>query len=178
MATLASEWPRHLRLLLCNRWAEFNKAWQEARSESPVGSTKFVFFGPIEDNNIATLTSDWLLCNYWIEINEIWQEWTSKHPLPSLWALFSSWSENQDDLWLAETFSASSLQRLKGIQGNLTWSKISIISTKFVIFGPIGKLRWPPSSQIGWGIFVFFSSTSEQNSKKQFQAIKEKPLSW
>ena len=32
MATLASDWLRHFRLLVWNRWTEFNEAWQEARS--------------------------------------------------------------------------------------------------------------------------------------------------
>ena len=36
-------------------------------------------------------------------------------------------------------------QALNGIQQNLTGSKISTSSTKFVLFGPIGKTRWPPS---------------------------------
>ena len=42
-------------------------------------------------------------------------------------------------LWLAETFSTSSLKPLNRIQRNLTGSKISTSSTKFVFFGPIGK---------------------------------------
>ena len=95
MAALASDWLRHFRLLLWNRWTEFNKTWQEARS------------------------------------------W---HPLPSL--CFSGTSEKQDGrpgLWLADTFSTSPLKPLNGIQRNLTGSKISTSSTKFVFCGLIGK---------------------------------------
>ena len=33
MAALASDWMRHFRLLLLNRWTEFNETWQEARSQ-------------------------------------------------------------------------------------------------------------------------------------------------
>ena len=65
MAALASDWLRHFRLLLWNRWMEFNETWQAARSQ---------------------------------------------RPLPSL--CFSGRSEKQDGrpgLWLAETFSTSSL---------------------------------------------------------------------
>ena len=122
MAALASDWLRHFRLLLWNRWTEFNETWQEARSQ---------------------------------------------RPLPSL--CFSGRSEKQDGrpgLWLAETFSTSPLKPLNGIQRNLTGSKISTSSTKFVFFGPIGKTRWPPWPLIGWDIFDFSSETAERNSTK------------
>ena len=123
MAALASDWLRHLWLLLWNRWTEFNETWQEARSQ---------------------------------------------RPLPSL--CFSGRSEKQDGrpgLWLAETFSTSPLKPLNGIQRNLTGSKISTSSTKFVCFGPIGKkTRWPPWPLIGWDNFDFSSETAERNSTK------------
>ena len=122
MAALASDWLRHFRLLLWNRWTEFNQTWQEARSQ---------------------------------------------RPLPSL--CFSDRSEKQDGcpgLWLAETFSTSPLKPLSGIQRNLTGSKISTSSTKFVFFGSIGKTRWPPWPLIDWDIFDFSSETAERNSTK------------
>ena len=68
-------------------------------------------------------------------------------------------------LWLAETFSTS-LKPLNGIQQNLTGSKILMSSTKFVLFGPMGKTRWPPWPLIGWDIFDFSSETAERNSTK------------
>ena len=122
MAALASDWLRHFRLLLWNRWSEFNETWQEARPQ---------------------------------------------RSLPSL--CFSGRSEKQDGrpgLWFAETFSTSSLKPLNGIQRNLTGSKISMSSTKFVFFGPIGKTRLPPWPLIGWDIFNFFSETADRNSTK------------
>ena len=122
MAALASDWLRHFRLLLWNRRTEFNKTWQEARSQ--------------------------------------------RH-LPSL--CFSGRSEKQHgrpSLWLAETFSTSPLKPLNRIQRNLTGSKISTSSTKFVFFGPIGKTRWPPWPLIGWKIFDFSSETAQRNWTK------------
>ena len=124
-------------------------------------------------NKMAALASDWLkhfrllLWNHWTEFNETWQEARSQRPLPSL--CFSGCSEKQDGrpgLWLAETFSTSSLKPLIGIQRNLTGSKISMSSTKFVFFGPIGKTRWPPWPLIDWDIFDFFSETAARNSMK------------
>ena len=42
MAALASDWLRHFfRLLLWNRWTEFNQTWQEARSQRPLPSLCF-----------------------------------------------------------------------------------------------------------------------------------------
>ena len=41
MAALASDWLRHFRHLLWNRWTEFNKTWQEARSPLPLPSLCF-----------------------------------------------------------------------------------------------------------------------------------------
>ena len=58
------------------------------------------------------------------------------------------------------------LKPLNGIQRNLTGSKISTSSTKFVFFRPIGKTRWLPWPLIGWDIFDFSSETAEQNSTK------------
>ena len=126
-----------------------------------------------QKNKMAALASDWLrhfrllLWNHWIEFNETWQEARSQRLLPSL--CFSGQSEKQDGrpgLCLAETFSTSPLKPLNRIQRNLTGSKITTSSTKFVVFGPIGKTRWPPLPLIGWDIFDFFSETAERNSVK------------
>ena len=95
---------------------------------------------------------------------------TSQRPLPSL--CFSGRSEKQDGrpgLWLSETFSTSPLKPLNEIQRNLTGSKISTSSTKFVFFGPIGKTRWPPWPLIVWDIFNFSSETAERNSTNLYR---------
>ena len=41
MATLTSDWLWHFRLLLWNRWTEFNETWQEARYQRPLPSLCF-----------------------------------------------------------------------------------------------------------------------------------------
>ena len=67
--------------------------------------------------------------------------------------------------WL-KIFSTSLMKQLNRIQRNLTGSKISKSSTKFVFFGLIGKTRWPPWPLIGRDIFDFFSETADRNSTK------------
>ena len=42
MAALASDWLRHVWLLLWNHWTEFNETWQEARSQRPLPSLFFL----------------------------------------------------------------------------------------------------------------------------------------
>ena len=74
--------------------------------------------------------------------------------------------DGRPGLWLAETFSTSFLKPPNGIHRNLTGSKISMSSTKFVFFESIGKTRWPPWPLIGWDIFDFSSETAERNSSK------------
>ena len=146
MATMASDWLRHFRLLLWNCWTEFNATWQEARSQCHLPSLCFLVD---RKNKMAALASDLLrhfrllLWNRWMEFNETWHEARSKRALPFL--CFSGRSEKQDGpagVWLAQTFSTS-LKTLNGIQWNLIGSNISTSSTKFVFFGPIGKTRWP-----------------------------------
>ena len=59
-----------------------------------------------------------------------------------------------------------SSELLNGIQWNLTGSKISTFSTKFVFFRPIRKTKWPPWPPIGWDSFDFSSEITERNSTK------------
>ena len=142
-----SDWLRHFQLLLWNHWTEFNETWQEARSQRPLPS--LCFSGRSEKTRWPSWSLiGWdfrlLLWNRWSEFNETWQEARSKRPLPSFF--FSGQSEKQDgcpSLWLAETF-LTSLKPLNGIQRNLTGSKISTSSAKFVFFGPISKQKCPP----------------------------------
>ena len=154
----------HFRLLLWNRWTEFDETLREGRSQRPLPSLCFSGRSEKQDGRpgLWWLRHFRLLrWNRWTEFNETWQEARSQRPLPSL--CFSGWSEKQDGrpgLWLAETFSTSPLKPLNGIQRNLIGSKISTSSTKIVFFGPIRKTRWPPWPLICWDIFDFSTETA------------------
>ena len=113
-----------------------------------------VFWADLK-NKMAALASDWLshyrllLWNRGTEYNYTWQETRSQRPLPSL--CFSVRSKKQDGccgVCLADTFLTSSLKPLNGIQWNLTGSKISMSSTKFVLSG-----RWVNKNcRPGWSV--------------------------
>ena len=123
----------------------------------------FDFFSETTERNLTKL--------YWkVDLNVLYQV-----------CVFRADRKNEDGrpgLWLAETFSTSPLKPLNGIQRNLTGSKISTSSTKFVFFGPIGKTRWPLWPLIGWDISDFSSETAEQNSTKGVYrvSIVKRPL--
>ena len=169
MAALASDWLRHFRLLLWNRWTEFTHL---TGSKILTPSTKFVFFGPIG----KTRWPPWPLIGWDIfDFSSETAEQNStkldrKEVLNALYqvCIFRVDRKKQDGrpgLWLAETFSTSPLKPMNGIQRNLKKkTRISTPSTKFVFFGQIWKTKWPPGPLIGWYIFDFSSKTAEQNS--------------
>ena len=141
--------------------------------KNSTSSTKFVFFGSIG----KTRWPPWPLIGWDIfDFSSETAERNStkldrKQDLNVLYqvCVFRADRKKQDGrpgLWLAETFSTSPLKLLNRIQRNLTGSKISTSSTKFVFFGPIGKTRWPPWPLIRWDIFDFSSETAERNSTK------------
>ena len=222
MAALASDWLRHFRLLLWNRWSEFNETWHEARPQRPLpslcfsgrsektrwppwpligwghfrlllwnrwmefnenltgskismSSTKFVFFRADRKNKMAALASDWLrhfrllLWNRWAEFNETLQEARPQRP-STKFVFFRADRKKQDGrpgLWLAETFSTSSL---KTAEWNFTKldrkQDLNVLYQVCVFSGRSEKTRWPPWPLIGWDIFDFFSETAERNSTK------------
>ena len=183
MAFAGSDWLRHFRLFL---WKPFDETWQEARSRRPLPSLCFSGRSEKQDGRPV---SDWLrhfrllLWNRWSEFNGTWQEARSQCPLPSL--CFSGRSEKQDDrsgLWFAETCSTSPLKPLIRIHRNLTGSKISTFSTKFVGLGFFfffadwnNKMAAQPL--IGWNFLVFSSETAEHNFKETWQEAKsQRPL--
>ena len=149
MAALASDWLRHFRLLLWNRWTEFNETWQEARSQRLLPSLCFSGRSEKQDGRPGLWLAETFSTSPLKPLNRIQRNLIgSKISKPSSkFVFFGPIGKKQDGrpgLWLAETFSTSLWKPLNGMQLNLTGSKFSTPSTKFVFFGPIGKTRWPP----------------------------------
>ena len=142
-------------------------------SKISMSSTKFVFFGligktrwppwplngwDIFDFSSETAERNSTKLNRKQDLNVLYQVCVFQADRKNkIAALASDWLRHfQLLLW----------KSLNVIQWNLTVSKISTSSTKFVFFGPIGKTRWPPWPLIGWDIFDFSSETAERNSMK------------
>ena len=171
MAALASDWLRHIRLLLLNRWTEFNETWQEARSQSPLPSLCFSGRSEKQDGRPGLWLAETFSTSSLKTAEPNSKKLDRKQDLKALYqvCVILADQKKQDGrpgLWLAETYSPSPLKPLNGIQRNLIGSKISTLSTKFVFFGPIGKTKWPPWPLIGWDIFDFSEETAERNSTK------------
>ena len=147
MASLASDWLKHFRLLLSNCWAEFNQTWQEGRSQSPQPSLCFSGWSEKQDGRSGIWLAETFSTSPLKRQNKIQRNFTgSKISTSSTKFVFfgpigkTRWPSG---LWLAETFFTSPLKLLNGIQRTLTGRKISTSSTKFVFFGLISKQKWP-----------------------------------
>ena len=147
--------------------------WNLTGSKTSTSSTKFVFFGSIR----KTRWPPWPLIGW--EIFDFSSETTERNSrklgrmqdlnfLYQVCVFRADWKNKIAVLasdWLRQ-FLTSPLKPSNGIQQNLTGSKISTSSTKFVFFGLIGKTRWLPWPLIGRYIFDFSSETTERNSTK------------
>ena len=161
----------HFQLFLWNRWTEFNETWQDERSQRPLPS--LCFLGRSEKTRWPPQPLiGWDIFDFFSETNE--QNSTKldrKQDLNVLYQVCVFRADRKNKMaaltsdWLRH-FSTSSLKLLNGIQRNLTGSKISMSSTKFVFFGPIWKTRCPPWPLIDWEFFDFSDKTAEWNSKK------------
>ena len=145
MAALASDWLRHFRLLLWNHWTEFNETWQEARSQRPLPS--LCFLADRKTRRLPWHLIGWDIFDFSSETAERNStKLDRKQDLNILYQVrvFGADRKKQDGrpgLWLAEIFSTSETAERNS---NLTGSKISTSSTKFVFFRPMSKQKFPP----------------------------------
>ena len=150
-AALTSDWLRQFRLLLWNHWMEFNKTWQEARSQCLLPSLCFSGWSGKQDGHAGLWFAETISTSPLKPLNGVQRNLTgSKISTSSTNFVFfglirkTRWPLSASGLWLAETFSTSPLKLLNAIERNLTGSNISTFSTKFVFFRVISKQKWLP----------------------------------
>ena len=78
MAALASDWLRHFRLLLWNRWMEYNETWQEARSQRPLPSLCFSGRSEKRDGRPGLWLVETFSTSPLKPLNGIWQNLTGR----------------------------------------------------------------------------------------------------
>ena len=170
MAALASDWLKHFSASFPQPLNGFLRNLTGSKSWMP--SIKFVFFVPMGHPRWPP----WALIGWNIFDFSATAEWILKkldrkqvfNALFQLCVFRADQSSKMAALasdWLKH-FSTSSLKPLNGFWRNLTGSKSSMPSIKFVFFVPMGHPRWPPWALIGWNIFDFFSAAAEWILKK------------
>ena len=146
------------RQLLHNCLMDFDETWQEASPQRLLSILCFSCRSEIQDGRSSrwlaetffdffSTTAEWILMKHdrKQELNTLYQLCVFRADRKSKMAALTS-------DWL-KYFSASSPQQLNGFWRNLTGSKSSTASIKFVFFVPIGNPRWPHWLLIGWIIF-------------------------
>ena len=143
---------------------DFDETWQEVSPQHPLSSLCFSCRSEIQDGrpglwlaetffDFFSTTAEWILTKLDSKqvLNTLYQVHVFRaDPSSKMAALASDWLKH---------FSTSFPLPLIGFWRNLTGSKSSTPSTKFVFFVPIGNPRWSPWPLTGWNIFDFFSTT-------------------
>ena len=146
IAALDSDWLRHFRLLLWNRRTEFNETWQEARPQHSLPSLCF-FFRANRKNKMAAMVSDSLSQIGW-DIFHFSSETAQrnstkldrKQDLNVFYQICVFGADRKNKLaalasdWL-RYFRLLLWNRSTKFNENLTGSKTSTSSTKFVFWG-------------------------------------------
>ena len=140
MAALAYDLLRHFQPFLWNCWIEFNKTWQEARSQHPLLGLRFSGWSEKQDSRPVLWLAETFVTSLMKPLKGIQRHLTeSKFSMSSTKFVFfgliqkAIWPPRPLIGWHILTFP---LKPLNGIQRNLTKSKIVTCSTKFVFFGP------------------------------------------
>ena len=144
----------HFRLLLWNRWTEFNETWrQEARSQCPLPSLCFLGQSEKQDDRPGLWLAETFSTFSLKPMNGIQRNLIGSMISTSsiMFVFFGPIGKTRWRPWpligwdIFDFFSETA----EGNSQNLIGSKISTSSTKFVFFGLIGKTRWPPWPLIG-----------------------------
>ena len=170
MAALASDWLRHFRLLLWNRWTEFNKTWQEARSQCPLPSLCFLGRLEKQDGRPGLWLAETYSTSPLKPLNRIQRHLTGSKILMSStkFVFFGSIGKTRWPPWPLigwDIFDFSS-ETVERNSTKLDRKQDLNVLYQFCVFRADRKIRWPPWPLICWDIFDFFSETAEWNSTK------------
>ena len=173
MAALASDWLIHFRLLLWSRWTEFNKTWQEARSQRPLPCLYFSGRSYKQDGRPGLWLAETFSTSPLKPLNGIQRNLTgNKISTSSTKFVFlgpigkTRWPPWILICWDIIDFSSETAERNST---KLDRKQDLNILYQVCVLGSIGKTRWPPWPLIGWDIFYFSSETVKRNSTKLYR---------
>ena len=133
---LASDWLKHLRLLLWNHLMEFNEAWQETRSQFPYQVCVFRADKKNKDGRTGLWLAETFSTSPVKPLNGIQRTLAGSKISSSSSTKFVFYGpigkqDGRPGLWLADIFLTSSLKPLNWIQRNLTviviWTPLSSV---------------------------------------------------
>ena len=170
MAALASDWLRHFRLLLWNRWTELKETWQEARSQRPLPSLCFSGRSEKQDGHPGLWLAETFSTSPLKPLNRIQRNFTgSKISTPSTKFVFfgpigkTRWPPWPLIGWDILDFSSETDERNST---KLDRKQDLNVLYQVCVFRADRKNKMAALPLIGWDIFDFSSETAEQNSTK------------
>ena len=180
MAALVSDWLRHFRLLLWNRWTEFNETWQEARSQSPLPSLCLSGGSEKQDGRPSLWLAETFSTSPLKPLNRIQQNLIgSKISKPSTKFVFfgpirkRKWPPRPLIGWDIFDFPVETAERNST---NLDRKQDLNVLYQVCVFRADRKNKMAARPLIGWDIFDFSVETTERNStnldsKQDFNAF-------
>ena len=173
MAAPASNWLRHFRLLCRNRWTEFNKSWQEGRSQRPLPSLCFSGRSEKQDGRpgLRLWLAKTLSTSPLKPLNRIqWNLIGSKISTPFTKFVFfgpigkTEWSPWPLIGWDIFDFSSENAERNSAkLDRN---QALNVFYHVCVFQANREKTKWPPWPLIGWDLFRLLLWNCERNSTK------------
>ena len=170
MAALASDWLRHFRLLLWNRWTEFNETWQEARSQCPLPSLCFSGRSEKQDGRPGLWLAETFSTSPLKPLNRIQRNFIgSKISKPSTKFVFfrpigkARWPPWPLSGWDIFDFSGEIAER-----NSTKFDRKQDLNALYqvCVFRADRKNKMAAWTLIGWDISDFSSETTEWNSTK------------
>ena len=187
MAALASDWLRHFRLLLWNRWTEFNETWQEARSQRPLPCLCFLGRSEKQDGRPGLWFAETFSTSPLKPLNGIQRYLTgSKISKPSTKFVFfgpigkTRWPPcpliGRDIFDFSSEITEPNSTKFDRKQDLKTLYQVCVFRANL-------KARWAPRPLIGWDIFDFSLETTERNStnldrKQDLNALYQVCVFW
>ena len=170
MTALASDWLRHFRLLLWNRWMEYNETWQEARSQRPLPILCFSGRSEKQDGRPGLWLVETFSTSPLKPLNGIWQNLTGRKISTSSTNFVFFWpiGKIRWPPWLLigrDIFDVSSETAGGNLMKHDRKQDFNVLY-QVCVFGTIGKTRWPPWPLIGWDFFDFSPETAERPAMK------------